>query len=188
MTSTTRTAPPAEFLSNANCASDKQLAWVADLLRTRQAPEAWVAKASGMLAGGMTKTQASAIITAFKDLPRQASQAPAPQASQPGTDVPAGRYAVDTEEGHLGFYRVDRPTEGRWAGYTFVKVQASDELHPVRGQAAKAILAKIAVDPQAAMLRYGQEIGSCGHCGRTLTNEASRERGIGPVCADKLGW
>ena len=100
--------------------------------------------------------------------------------------MPAGRYAVDTEEGHLAFYRVDRPTEGKWAGYTFVKVQASDELHRVRGQAAKAVLAKMAVDPTAAMLRYGQDIGECGHCGRTLTDETSRQLGIGPVCRGHL--
>lgn len=197
-----RTAPPAEFLNSTNCASDKQLAWVADLLRTRQAPETWVAKASAMLTDGMTKRQASAIISAFKDLPRQPQQAPQPGPAQmgghgtvgqrqaPQVDVPAGRYAVDTEAGHLAFYRVDRPTEGRWAGYTFVKVQASDELHPVRGAAAKAVLAKIAVDPQGAMLRYGQEIGACGAagCGRTLTNETSRKRGIGPKCAQRMGW
>ena len=30
--------------------------------------------------------------------------------------------------------------------------------------------------------------GSCGHCGRTLTNEESRARGIGPICAGKMGW
>lgn len=103
-------------------------------------------------------------------------------------DVEAGRYAVETEEGHLAFYRVDRPTEGRWAGYTFLKVQASDELHPIKGAAAKAILTKIAVDPKGAMLRYGLELGHCGHCGRTLTDETSRAAGIGPVCRENLGW
>jgi uncharacterized protein DUF6011 len=35
------------------------------------------------------------------------------------------------------------------------------------------------------MVRYGQELGECGHCGRTLTDEASRAAGIGPVCASK---
>jgi hypothetical protein len=97
-------------------------------------------------------------------------------------DVPAGRYAVENEEGILRFYRVDRPEAGKWAGYTFVKIMASDEEHPVRGTAAKAVLAKIAADPLAAMKRYGHEIGSCGKCGRTLTDPASIAAGIGPVC------
>jgi cell pole-organizing protein PopZ len=105
-------------------------------------------------------------------------------------DVPAGRYAVTGEDGATKFYRVDRPTEGKWAGYVFVKVQAGDELHPLRGKAAKnAVLAKIVADGvQEAMLRYGREIGECGHCGRTLTNEESRELGIGPICRSKMGW
>jgi hypothetical protein len=34
----------------------------------------------------------------------------------------------------------------------------------------------------AAMIRYGQLIGSCGDCGRELTNAESRRLGIGPKC------
>lgn len=102
--------------------------------------------------------------------------------------VEAGRYAI-TVDGTIKFYRVDKPIEGRWAGCTFVKVQASDELYPIRDrQAREEILNLIAVDPKAAMLRYGKELGHCGHCGRTLTDETSRARGIGPVCAGRLGW
>lgn len=102
--------------------------------------------------------------------------------------VLAGRYAVEID-GALKFFRVDKPTEGRWKGYTFLKVQASDEFHPIRAKAARdAILCEIAKDPKEAMLRYGREIGACGHCGRTLTNDESRGRGIGPVCANKIGW
>lgn len=104
--------------------------------------------------------------------------------------VPAGRYAVTGEDGATKFYRVDRPTEGKWKGYTFVKVQAGDELHNLKGrQARDGVLRKIAeAGVQAAMERYGREIGACGHCGRTLTNEASIERGIGPICAGKMGF
>src|SRR5688572_7721485 len=81
-------------------------------------------------------------------------------------EVVAGRYAVE-HDGVLKFYKVDKPTEGRWAGYTFVEVQASDETYPVRNRNAREeILALIAVDPQAAMVRYGMELGHCGHCGR----------------------
>lgn len=32
---------------------------------------------------------------------------------------------------------------------------------------------------------YGTELGHCGLCGRELTDESSRERGIGPTCAEK---
>lgn len=110
------------------------------------------------------------------------------KADGPIPEVPAGRYAVENEQGVLAFYVVDRPTEGRWAGYTFVRVMASDEEHRVSMRAAKPILAKIQSDPKAASARYGRELGVCGVCNRTLTDEASRAAGIGPVCADKAGW
>jgi Family of unknown function (DUF6011) len=51
-----------------------------------------------------------------------------------------------------------------------------------------ALYAKVMADPEAAMLRYGREIGRCGHCNRTLTDESSRQAGIGPVCAAKAGF
>ncbi len=107
-------------------------------------------------------------------------------------EVPDGRYAIDTTEGAINavaFYQVDKPTEGRWAGYTFVKLQTGDDEQNLPRQAAQTVLEKIrAVGAKEASLRYGHEIGACGVCGRTLTNDESRERGIGPVCAAKLGW
>lgn len=112
----------------------------------------------------------------------------APQApSAPLPDVPQGFYAVETEAGHLAFYEVDRPTEGKWAGRTFLSVLASDERHPIRGAAARSILEKIAEDAPGAMARFGQEIGRCGRCRRTLTDETSRSLGIGPECRKHVG-
>ena len=105
-------------------------------------------------------------------------------------DVPAGRYAVATEDGAtnaLAFYKVDRPTEGRWAGYTFVKLIVSDDEQRLSRAASQAVLAKIAeVGPAEASALYGHEIGSCGVCGKVLTNDESRARGIGPVCAARV--
>ena len=45
-------------------------------------------------------------------------------AAAPTADVPAGRYALVAEDGVVKFYVVDRPTEGKWAGRTFVSAQA----------------------------------------------------------------
>jgi hypothetical protein len=109
---------------------------------------------------------------------KAAARRTAPAAS-PVTD---GRYAVE-HEGTLKFYKVKN---GRNAGFVFLDVQASDDWHPIRNLTKiREILALIAVDAKAAMIRYGQEIGECGHCGRTLTDAASRAAGIGPVCAGK---
>ena len=43
-------------------------------------------------------------------------------------------------------------------------------------------------DPQGASLLFGQALGICGVCGRSLTTKESRERGIGPKCARTKGW
>jgi hypothetical protein len=111
-------------------------------------------------------------------------------------ELPHAYYAVELR-GHLKFFRVDKPQEGRWAGRTFVKEQASDDLWPVRGiQHTEEVLRAIAVDYKAAMIAYGQKIGRCAHCHRTLTDDkvngsdglSSLERGIGPVCFSKMGW
>jgi hypothetical protein len=106
--------------------------------------------------------------------------------------VPAGRYAIETSAGatnELAFYKVDRPTEGKWAGRVFVKLMVSDEEQRLSQKQGLAILGKIAeAGAAAASARYGHEIGECGVCGRTLTNDESRERGIGPICAAKNDW
>jgi uncharacterized protein DUF6011 len=108
------------------------------------------------------------------------------QPTAPQADVPAGHYAIDsTGTNDLAFYRVDRPTEGAWAGRVFVKLIVGG--HPDRNMPRShvaGILARIAEDgPDAAGQRYGQEIGRCCRCNRTLTDEASRSAGIGPECA-----
>ena len=105
-------------------------------------------------------------------------------------DIPAGHYAVDSLTGNndLDFFRVDRPTEGRWAGRTFVKrVIGGKADSPVRGATARAALEAIEkAGPAEATKLYGQEIGRCGRCNRRLTDELSRQRGIGPDCYDQM--
>lgn len=140
----------------------------------------------------LTRWEASRWISTLQALPwkpRESRQVGPTADRTENFDVPAGRYAVETDAGVLAFYRVDRPTEGRWAGRAFVHVQASEEWHSVRGNAAAGVLRKILESgPETASKRYGREIGSCGICGRTLTDENSRALGIGPVCAEKVGW
>ena len=164
------------------------------LLRDRDTTalgEAEVRRAADMVANGDYTTRAASemigALTACPFKPREPRTLDARVA--PESTVAAGRYAVQlADDDQLRFYKVDTPTEGRWAGRTFVNMYASDDRYPVRGARATQVLAAIAADPQAAMLRYGQEIGACGHCGRKLTDEASRARGIGPVCAGRMEW
>jgi hypothetical protein len=122
--------------------------------------------------------------------------------------IPAGRYClpvVDGDDGSndLAFYRVDTPTEGKWAGYTFVKriIGGQTDENVPRNQAA-GILARIKADqyvrpgtdeydgkvytgPEAGQMRYATETRDCWRCGTELTNLESRRNGIGPVCITK---
>jgi hypothetical protein len=101
-------------------------------------------------------------------------------------NLPRAFYAL-RRGGTVKFYRVDKPAGGKWAGYTFVSVQASDDFFSVRDYSERqAILAEIASDPKAALALYGHGIGRCGICHRTLTRAESIEAGIGPVCAGRL--
>lgn len=129
----------------------------------------------------LTFAQASALIDTLKALPcRKVATA---------VDVPAGRYAYVNDEGRTVFVKVDRPTEGQWAGRTFVKLQLSNSYERMPSQFQAAALRAIAGQGvKECALRYGHELGKCGVCGRSLTNEASREAGIGPTCAAGSGW
>ncbi len=100
----------------------------------------------------------------------------------PTVQVADGRYAVE-EDGVLKFFKVKN---GQRAGFVFLDIQASADWHAVRDVARiHRVLALIAVDARAALIRYGQELGECGDCGRPLTDPVSRARGIGPICKDK---
>jgi hypothetical protein len=103
-------------------------------------------------------------------------------------EVPEGYYAVPSRTGNndLDFFSVDRPTEGRWNGYVFVKRVIGGHVDtPVRGSEARlALEAIIEFGVEEAGVLYGREIGRCYVCNRTLTDDLSRELGIGPVCRD----
>lgn len=104
--------------------------------------------------------------------------------------IPEGHYAIDGRDGRdTDFYHVDVPTEGKWVGWTFVKmvVGGKDDIRIRDWDKIWAILGTIKQDPQEAMLRYGRELGQCGKCHIHLTKYASRHLGIGPDCAEQIG-
>lgn len=108
--------------------------------------------------------------------------------------VPAGRYALHhgasgVDGGVWQFYRVDLPTDGQYAGRTFVTRQAGDDFHRMRRSERDQVLRDIAdMGIRESMIAYGRQLGKCGACGRTLTDPDSIAAGIGPVCAGNMGW
>ena len=51
----------------------------------------------------------------------------------------------------------------------------------------KALLGAFDSDPMGTLSAYGHSTCQCAICGRALDNDESRTRGIGPICADRLG-
>lgn len=95
-----------------------------------------------------------------------------------------GWYALEMG-GTVHFFRVRRPAKGQYAGRTFVDEQASETYHKMPFHRAAEVLDAIAADPESAALLYASQIDRCSRCNRTLTDEVSRARGMGPDCAKK---
>jgi len=137
--------------------------------------------------------------------------APAPAPAAPAQDrvvgnyaewrkIPVGAYdtayyALRTHDGHIGFFRVRRPSTGKYAGKTYVDRQSGDNFERLTFREVCLVLNKIAVSPLDAAVLYGKEIQQCAMCHRSLTDDTNRgkdgltslERGIGPDCAKKVG-
>lgn len=167
-------------------ASEPQLDWIRDLSQTKEMSEEQAVFLAKVFQGErpITKGLASKIIDFLKEAPRKQMSTDA------WPDVPAGRYAVvDPKDELLKFYLVEKPQEGKWKNYTFLKVYASEELWDIRDKHHRTqILREIQKDPRAAAILFGKETRRCGICGRRLTKQESRELGIGPICAARHGW
>jgi len=85
----------------------------------------------------------------------------------------------------------------KWAGMIFVKADENKLGHIQNGKFIRkfqctddqeAAVLDCCNDPLKAAIAYGKAWSSCAVCNRTLTNDESIERGIGPICAAKFGW
>lgn len=173
--------------------SDKQVTFFNSLMtQIMQRTDANAEYDKGFTADTSKQAASDAISAALKWLKENPAAKPAqesPKAQETDREaVPAGRYALRQEDDTVKFYKVEHGKAGtRWDGYTFLKAMASDDLYPIRnGEERKRILSTIGADVKAAFALYGQEIGRCGHCNRTLTSEW-RNIGIGPICSQGMG-
>lgn len=136
-------------------------------------------------------TQIDKTLDVLKGL-RVSSPVHAPAAPKVTVDVPEGRYALPTEDGATNataFYKVGRPTTGRWAGYVFVKLLVGGDEQKLSQKHSMGVLGRIAAfGAEKSSALYGHEIGRCGICHTRLTNDDSRARGIGPKCSQAMGW
>lgn len=208
-----------DTMNDIKIASPKQLKWLKDLLTERDFsafPADWVAVCERLIilfarcitegyeaaslnvylaandGQPLTHDDFQRLLVKLQAAPKNNPTAAILGATVSAEQVPEGRYAVPTEEGalnKLAFYKVGRPTEGRWAGFVFVKLMLSDQEQRMSKATGDVVLAKIAaVGAKNASAAYGLEFKHCGVCGRGLTNDESRKIGIGPDCRAKMGW
>ena len=85
----------------------------------------------------------------------------------------------------------------QWEGMIFVKA-GDRKLGAIKAgkferrfactDADEAAVVAVCADPSQAAIAYGKAWSICAVCSRTLTDDESIARGIGPICADKMGW
>lgn len=88
------------------------------------------------------------------------------------------------------------PDAGKNAGAIYVKAEDGLYLGKVTGGKffksydcstdAETEVIKVCSDPAQAAVAYGKKFGLCSVCGRELSDPVSIERGIGPICADRM--
>lgn len=121
--------------------------------------------------------------------------APKPVSTGTATTIPAGRYAVETDE--IRCYTVEYGKEGtRWAGFTFLNRISSDDRFPIRNADEKArILDAIRADVDASALLAALTLRICRGtmkngqpCARTLSDTKNPffNQGYGPECGKNL--
>lgn len=138
----------------------------------------------------ITKTEASALITHLKGLPKVLDLNADLKGVKPQTwrllaeDVPSGNYAIEVPGDKTHFFRVSRSSTG------FFKLQerASESLFNIPLKRYAGILQQILdAGVEAAGLLYAQKLGRCYRCGLLLTDENNpyKARGLGPDCGPK---
>jgi hypothetical protein len=107
------------------------------------------------------------------------------------------KLKLSPKDSESAFVFSPAPMHGKNAGAIYVK-SGSDYLGKVAGgkfiaaygcdEVRKGLIIEVCADPEQAAVAYGKQFGSCSCCGRELSDPASVERGIGPICASKWGW
>jgi hypothetical protein len=109
---------------------------------------------------------------------------------EPWDSILQGFYAIPGRDGReLDFYYVQKPSEGKWSGWTFLKMVVGGKPNiPIRKWAiVRDVLSQISNDPARAAWLYGTNIGNCDKCNKHLTDATSRQHGRGPDCRKKYG-
>lgn len=146
--------------------------------------------------GGLTERQLAAVQRALRPAPKavevkvEAVVAAFETAKASGLRRPKLRFAT--------FECSRAPDHGKNPGAIYVTTYEDKYLGKVQGGVFHASfactpvereqVATVMSDPIAAAIAYGKRTGACSVCARELSDPASVERGIGPICAERFGW
>ena len=174
-----------------NPPSDAQVKFAMDLLGQKQ----WPDKITEDDLRGMERRQVSELINGLKAQPfKEGAQGPK-SAKDQWPDIIASRYAlcIDEAQDVWRFYEVSKPTRGKWVGYTFVVqlIGSPGDYRKQRlgNQVSDGVLKAIMdVGVEKSVANFGLKSETCGICHSPLSNDESIKRGIGPICASKVGW
>lgn len=96
------------------------------------------------------------------------------------------------------FYISFAPDTGKWGGSLYVKetgtraylgrITLGKFVCAREGQPHEAAILAAIADPSGAAIAHGKLTKQCAVCGITLSNPESVARGIGPICAENMGW
>jgi hypothetical protein len=100
-------------------------------------------------------------------------------------EIKPGKYAL-MDGDDVKFYQVSKVIREGAPRILYGLYGAPGEFRKHRIYRADNIMARIAADPNAAFALFGQRVGQCGVCSSPLTQQHTRERGVGDICWGKL--
>ena len=159
-----------------NFATPRQAAFIARLLSEKNVVGTPYA---GLVAAPMDLTvrEASSMIDVLMSLPRVGGAVAAPARST----APEGMHRIGD-----AIYKVQKAVHGSGRLYAKRLVRSGGAWSFEFAPGAVQRLSEATRMTLEEAREWGALYGTCCVCGRTLTNEASIEAGIGPVCASKF--
>ena len=157
--------------------SPKQIHWVSVLAE----------KASGHTQAKTSNAQKAQLFSSVRDMFDRAVGTGARKMAVRLEDSDGVKLKLSLASDRVRLHFAEQGENGRYFGY----IDANGEFNETRSQPSNATmlaLIELDKDPKAAAISYGRRTGTCCMCGRELTNGVSIEAGIGPICAEKLGF
>src|SRR6266702_1273616 len=194
VTSTKGTLPAAKRLTEAQVGYARKLLGQLNAVYTGQRPIEDLGRSTDgrdLVDGLVAARKAQAYGRPYR-LPENVAQSATPARQDTGErssipEIPQGYYATPSATGSndYDFWFVNVVAhEGKWQGFRSIsRVIGGRSNVRVKGSTRVAALKAIdAYGTDKAGMLFAQELGRCRKCGKHLTDETSRELGIGPVC------